>query len=149
MSPKYDPNIIELHCDKYGAEEYNRISRNNIINNGEKYQAYDKGENNTFTKNYWNPWNSTDVDDDSFVDYPYVVEGNANNTDRFPLIEICVELPSGFEFDPNTPATGITAPTSVDSDLLSTFIGIMVPSLTFIVIVLLVAFVFWKKRQGP
>ncbi|NOR39484.1 MAG: hypothetical protein GQ580_07850, partial [Candidatus Thorarchaeota archaeon] len=43
---------------------YNTISRNNIINNGEKYQACDKGENNTFTQNYWNPWNSTDADDD-------------------------------------------------------------------------------------
>jgi parallel beta-helix repeat protein len=124
---------------------YNTISRNNIINNGEKYQAYDKGENNTFTQNYWNPWNSTDGDGDSFVDYPYVIEGNANNTDRFPLIEICVGLPLGYEFDPNTPAMSIATPPPIDSDLFSTFVGIMVPSSTFIV--LLVVLVFWKKRQ--
>ena len=127
---------------------YNTISHNNIINNGEKYQAYDKGENNTFTQNYWNPWNSTDVDDDSFVDYPYVIEGNANNTDGFPLTEICAVLPLGFEFDPNTPAIVVTSPPSIDSDLFSIFIGIAIPSLTFIVIILLVVFVFWKKRRG-
>lgn len=125
---------------------YNTISRNNIINNGEKYQSYDKGENNTFAQNYWNPWNSTDVDDDSFVDYPYIIEGNANNTDRFPLIEICAELPVGYEFDPNTPAIGIVAPTSVDSDPFSMYFGFMIPSLTFITIVLLVVLVFRKNR---
>jgi len=124
---------------------YNTISRNNIINNGETYQACDKGENNTFTQNHWNPWNSTDVDGDSFVDYPYVIEGNANNTDRFPLTEIYVELPLGYEFDPNTPAIGNTTPTSVDSDPFSVFVGITIPSSIFMV--LLVVFVFWKKRQ--
>jgi len=127
---------------------FNTISRNNIINNGEKYQAYDKGENNTFARNYWNPWNSTDVDNDSFVDYPYIIEGNANNTDKFPLTEICAELPIGYEFKPNTPATGITAPTSIDSDPFSMYLGFLIPSLTFIVIVLLVVVVVLKKRQS-
>ena len=30
MSPKYDPDIIELHFDKYGAEEWERLDKDPI-----------------------------------------------------------------------------------------------------------------------
>ena len=30
MTPKYNPNIIELHFDKYGAEEWDRLDKDSI-----------------------------------------------------------------------------------------------------------------------
>lgn len=131
---------IGLRC------KYNTITLNNFINNGETYQALDKGENNTFSQNYWNPWNSTDDDGDSFVDYPYIIEGNANNTDTQPLTETCAELPVGFEFDPNTPATGSTTPTDLQPDSFPLIIGIT--AIGSISLVLLVVIVFRKKQQA-
>ncbi|UCG01536.1 MAG: right-handed parallel beta-helix repeat-containing protein [Candidatus Heimdallarchaeota archaeon] len=69
-------------------------SRNNVIqfnnlvqNNGGKTQALDNGTNNAFTYNYWDEWPISDTNNDLIIDNPYLIDGNANNTDPYPLTE--------------------------------------------------------------
>ena len=47
-------------------------------------QAIDNGTNNIFNKNYWSDWNSPDYDGDNYVDYPYQINGTAQNQDLLP-----------------------------------------------------------------
>ncbi|MFX0171253.1 MAG: NosD domain-containing protein [Candidatus Hodarchaeota archaeon] len=79
----YGVSLI-LHSDN------NLVSLNTFYRNtqGSISQAYDNGKNNIFTQNFWNDWVSPDMDEDGFVDSPYMIDGPANNSDPFPLISI-------------------------------------------------------------
>jgi parallel beta-helix repeat protein len=72
----------------------NLIHHNNIINNiwnlqFFKCQAADDGTNNIWnTKtegNYWSEWTSPDNNSDGIVDKPYLIKGNAEVKDLYPL----------------------------------------------------------------
>ncbi|MBN2229748.1 MAG: right-handed parallel beta-helix repeat-containing protein [Candidatus Thorarchaeota archaeon] len=63
------------------------ITRNAFINNGGTAQVYDDGENNVYIYNYYDDWTSPDVDADQIVDVPYVMDGDADNEDPYPLTE--------------------------------------------------------------
>jgi parallel beta-helix repeat protein len=64
----------------------NIIKWNNFLgNNLGSSQAYDDGRNNIFVFNYWDDWVNPDKDEDGVVDYPYVISGEASNTDPTPL----------------------------------------------------------------
>ncbi|MFX0050982.1 MAG: right-handed parallel beta-helix repeat-containing protein, partial [Candidatus Hermodarchaeota archaeon] len=79
----YGVSLI-LHSDN------NLVSLNSFYRNaqGSISQAYDNGKNNIFTQNFWNDWVYPDMDEDGFVDSPYMIDGPVNNSDPFPLISI-------------------------------------------------------------
>jgi parallel beta-helix repeat protein len=66
----------------------NIVHWNNFLYNnpGPSTQAFDDGNNNNFTHNYWSNWSSLDNDADGIVDLPYPISGEANNQDSSPLV---------------------------------------------------------------
>lgn len=74
---------INLDASNYNTVLYNDLSENNQWVN---FQAIDKGSNNVFVYNYWSDWTSPDANGDGVVDEPYVINGSANNQDKYPLV---------------------------------------------------------------
>ncbi|MFX0015750.1 MAG: NosD domain-containing protein [Promethearchaeota archaeon] len=75
----------------YGIQLYwgdnNRIHNNYLGNNNKgESQAYDGGDNNLFDYNFWADWLTPDEDHDGIVDYSYLIEGPAINSDHYPLV---------------------------------------------------------------
>jgi len=64
----------------------NEVYLNDFLrNNPEGFsQAYDDGEENEFYNNYWNEWDTPDTNEDGVVDFPYSIEGIADNFDHLP-----------------------------------------------------------------
>jgi len=56
-------------------------------------QGFDNGQDitNFFMKNYWSEMNYPDMDSDGYVDIHYILDGNTNNTDAFPLVEPVID----------------------------------------------------------
>ena len=82
-------------------------SRNNVIqfnnfaqNNGGITQAFDDGAKNAFAYNYWDEWPISDTNNDRIIDNPYLIDGDANNTDPYPLTEFSSDA---IEKTQNTP----------------------------------------------
>jgi parallel beta-helix repeat protein len=61
------------------------VKFNAFTNNGGICQIRDDGTTNIVSQNYYDDWNTPDVDANGYVDTPYVFEGDANNQDDFPL----------------------------------------------------------------
>ncbi|MFX1286051.1 MAG: NosD domain-containing protein [Promethearchaeota archaeon] len=71
-----------------GGSAWNLIEWNDFINNkGQTSQALDDVSlsNTTFNYNYWGDWTSPDSEPNGIVDHPYLIDGNANNNDPYPL----------------------------------------------------------------
>jgi len=62
----------------------NDFLENNQIDQ-ESSQANDDGITNIFIGNYWDDWTMPDRNRDGIVDYPYQIDGKANNYDYYPL----------------------------------------------------------------
>jgi parallel beta-helix repeat protein len=79
-----------------GYSSDNSVYRNNFINNTvhvdgntlEYPNSWDDGREG----NYWSNYNGTDANHDGIGDTPYVID--ANNTDRYPLMNVIPEFPS-------------------------------------------------------
>ena len=79
-----------------GYSSDNSVYRNNFINNTvhvdgntpEYSNSWDDGREG----NYWSNYNGTDANHDGIGDTPYVID--ANNTDRYPLMNVIPEFPS-------------------------------------------------------
>jgi parallel beta-helix repeat protein len=71
---------------------HNKIVHNNFIKNcfGRHTQAYDDTDMNHWNfsdeGNYWSDLVEPDADRDGIVDTPYVLSGNANAKDYYPLV---------------------------------------------------------------
>lgn len=63
----------------------NIATSNYLFGNGDNCQANNDGESNTIDGNYWNDWTSPDANDDSIVDVPYEIEGDAESNDPNPM----------------------------------------------------------------
>jgi parallel beta-helix repeat protein len=76
---------IYLNDDSNGSAR-NRIEWNNFFGNnkGSTIQARNEGSTNTFTKNFWDHLSGTDVNDDSFIDVGYDIDGMGH--DPSPLV---------------------------------------------------------------
>ena len=76
---------IGIFFDQYS--HYNVVYLNRLIDNG--VQAQDDGANNDWeyatTGNYWNDYTGKDVNDDSFGDTPYIIQGIAGSLDIYPI----------------------------------------------------------------
>ena len=70
----------------------NRVTENDFLLNQYSPQARDSGSHNTFTGNYWNPWNATDC---------YEIAGEAGNKDLSPAAEPNRPVPEWLEIEPN------------------------------------------------
>jgi hypothetical protein len=63
------------------------ISWNIFISDGDtSSQFLDNSYNNSFIFNYWDEWIEPDKDMNGIVDFPYLIDGDANNSDPFPLV---------------------------------------------------------------
>ncbi|MGY5874049.1 MAG: right-handed parallel beta-helix repeat-containing protein, partial [Candidatus Thorarchaeota archaeon] len=103
-------NHVEDSSDygfKTAAEsEYMEITQNVFINNGATgSQVYDEGGNNTYIYNYYDEWISPDADSDLIIDVPYVIDGDADNEDPYPLAD-----PNAVPPETDDPTTGTGAP---------------------------------------
>ncbi|GAH06745.1 unnamed protein product, partial [marine sediment metagenome] len=65
----------------------NAIIFNNFIDNNENLlnQASDGGVSNNFTRNFWDNWITPDADENGIIDSPYLITGNTEGDDLFPL----------------------------------------------------------------
>jgi parallel beta-helix repeat protein len=87
---------IQLH-----HSDNSRVTNNDIINNGDP-QAWDYGDDNVFTHNYWHEWIGNDTNNDSIIDVPMVIHGSAENTDSRPSLNPINTLPPWYDFVPIT-----------------------------------------------
>ena len=63
----------------------NVVQGNYFFLNGETCQATDDGTNNFIDANYWDDWITPDANNDSIVDSPYSIVGDAENSDLHPM----------------------------------------------------------------
>jgi parallel beta-helix repeat protein len=68
----------------------NTVYHNNFNNNTQQVYVYSQSSNswdNTCEGNYWSDYNGTVFDKYGIGDSPYIID--ANNTDRYPLMNLC------------------------------------------------------------
>jgi parallel beta-helix repeat protein len=61
------------------------VMYNTFIENGVTCQVCDDGTSNLISHNYYDDWNSPDADGNGYVDLPYIISGDSENQDDFPL----------------------------------------------------------------
>jgi parallel beta-helix repeat protein len=78
-------NYVGIYLNPLSYE--NKIQNNSFygLNFGDS-QATDDGERNSFMFNYWDDWTGPDADPDGVVDELYLLDGDANNKDPYPLV---------------------------------------------------------------
>lgn len=95
-------NNSEYGLKLSGETSLNMIKNNSFINNNHfgLFQALDNGINNNFSYNYWDDWSDPDHNQDGLINDPYQIDGNTNNQDFFPLIQIPINIvPNGKDGD--------------------------------------------------
>jgi parallel beta-helix repeat protein len=72
------------------SSHYNRVQSNNFTGNNPdgKSQAIDNGTHNTFEYNFWDDWSIPDTNADGLVDVPYLIDGETNNFDWYPIARL-------------------------------------------------------------
>ncbi|MHA1472697.1 MAG: right-handed parallel beta-helix repeat-containing protein [Promethearchaeota archaeon] len=89
---------------------------NNSISNPAGINAYDNGTNTIWNLgtlgNYWNDYDDDDDDDDGIGDTPYLISGDANSQDNYPIWEDGDDIyPTFFRNSPSAPLIfGASAP---------------------------------------
>jgi parallel beta-helix repeat protein len=125
----------------------NVIEGNYFFNNGETCQASDDGTDNLFDLNYWDDWTSPDANNDSIVDVPYSIEGDAENSDLHPLAIPDKSLPPWFVITTTSTTTGNATETTTSSTGNDMLIDPLILGLgVSIVAVILVIVIVAKKR---
>ena len=81
------------------------VRYNSFIDNGDTCQVCDDGTSNIVSHNYYDDWDSPDVDVNGYVDSPYAFEGDSENQDEYPLAEAGV-VPTEVEPTPTTGTGG-------------------------------------------
>ncbi|MHA2369096.1 MAG: NosD domain-containing protein [Candidatus Hodarchaeales archaeon] len=68
------------------TSDSNEITRNDFMNNAPQNtaQGFDSGLINAILYNYWDDWLTPDVDNDSYVDSPYLLDGMSSSRDDYP-----------------------------------------------------------------
>ena len=99
----FEAGAINLH-----ESDDSRIELNDFYDNGED-QAWDYGNNNIFTDNYWHEWIANDTNENGILDLPKLIAGG-DNTDPRPHAIPINPIPSWYDFKP------ITGPHPPDPD---------------------------------
>jgi len=117
---------------KLGAPTTNTsVTVNSFINNvGVSSQILDDGENNDISYNHYSDWITPDEDMNGIVDVAYSLDGEASNSDPFPIVDVSGRIP--------TITTTTVGALSIDSVLIAG-IGIGVVALIIVI--------FFVKRR--
>ncbi|MBD3407799.1 MAG: hypothetical protein GF411_16895 [Candidatus Lokiarchaeota archaeon] len=96
-------NLIGMNSD-YGVSlssnsVNNSITWNSFVQNTGTSQCYDAGANNEFMFNFYSDWIAPDANDDDIIDFPYAIDGAAENQDPYPRASI--------DADPTMPSMGL------------------------------------------
>ncbi|MHA1907498.1 MAG: right-handed parallel beta-helix repeat-containing protein [Candidatus Thorarchaeota archaeon] len=131
-------NIIK-DSDNYGLylsspTSNTTVTENSFIGNGEDCQVKDAGSENKFFLNFYDDWISPDSNSDDIVDSPYVFDGQAGNSDPFPLVSPELEIPD-IPTDASYTSTTMDFPLEV----------VAIASVAVIGILLTMVFFFKKK----
>ncbi len=117
----------------------NVVQNNYFFMNGETCQATDDGVNNFIDANYWDDWTSPDANNDSIVDVPYSIEGDAENSDIHPMTIPDRSLPPWY-IEETTTTIGTSDGEPIPMDPLLIAVGVSA------VVIILVVAVFVKKK---
>ena len=136
-------NVI-ANNSRWGVEftadaDDNVVQNNYFFMNGDACQASDDGANNFIDANYWDDWTSPDANNDSIVDVPYSIDGDAENSDLHPMTIPDKSIPP-YYIEETTTTTGTSDGVPIPLDPLLLTVGVSV-----IVIILVIA-IFVKKR---
>lgn len=125
-----------------GTTHDNSVIGNYFFLNGETCQATDDGDNNFIDNNYWDDWTTPDANNDTIVDIPYAIDGDAENSDLHPMavpdiwIDPWFRGPCACENETTTTTTG--GGLSLDPVLLT--VG------TSAVVIVLIVAVFVRRK---
>jgi parallel beta-helix repeat protein len=112
----------------------NTIMENSFIRNGEGCQAFDSGSDNSIIFNYYSDWTTPDLDSNSIVDEPYLIDGTTDSSDSYPLVEPYIDI-SGISTTSQDTDTTIVVP-----------LDVIVPVGTVLVVLVVVLILVLKKR---
>jgi len=165
-------NNIIINCESGGInlhESDNSLIQMNDFYDNSEFQAWDYGDDNIFSDNYWHEWIGNDSDSNDIIDVPKLIMGGGN-TDSRPCASPVNPIPSWYDFEPITgpppepePTTSTTdsittttyteAPTSTNTNSTTTandegFIFLTTISSAGIVAVLLVAFLVIRRKDN-
>lgn len=124
------------------------ITRNVFINNGEMKQVCDDGVNNEFIYNYYDDWASPDMDSNQIVDEPYVLDGDAENEDPYPLANPNAIPPPPETTNTTTTSTTTSAITTKETEQTGLQIPLGLIEIGAGVIVLVTVSLFFLKRKS-
>jgi hypothetical protein len=80
------------NCSGYALDLASTVTNATVRQNiffacGDGCQVIDDGDDNEFMYNHFSEWISPDADLDNVVDIPYLVDGEAENEDPYPLVD--------------------------------------------------------------
>lgn len=114
-------NITGYAVNLEPGSSYFSVKYNTFIDNGVDCQVCDDGTSNLISQNFYDDWSSPDDDADGYVDSPYVLDGDAENQDDFPLAVAGV-VPTGSV----TTSTTVENPLPMDLLLIAGAVGAIV-----------------------
>ncbi|TFG33094.1 hypothetical protein EU528_01175 [Candidatus Thorarchaeota archaeon] len=120
----------------------NLIQNNYFFMNGDTCQATDDGANNVFDSNYWDDWIAPDANNDSIVDIPYEIDGDAENSDLHPMAAPNESIPPWY-VAPSTSGNETTTTTGTSLPIEPLFLAIGGSA----VVIVLIGVIFVKKRK--
>lgn len=89
----FETGGINLH-----ESDNSYIARNDFYDNS-RIQAWDYGDDNIFTDNYWHEWIANDTDENGILDAPKLISGG-DNMDSRPCASPVNPIPSWYDFEP-------------------------------------------------
>lgn len=97
-------NNIVINCESGGInlhESDNSVIQMNDFYDNSEIQAWDYGDDNIFSDNYWHEWIGNDTDSNDIIDVPKLINGG-NNIDPRPCASPVNPIPSWYDFEPIT-----------------------------------------------
>ncbi|MHA1908347.1 MAG: right-handed parallel beta-helix repeat-containing protein [Candidatus Thorarchaeota archaeon] len=107
-------NNTNLGVKISSTSDNSTVMFNDFLENNVTCQAWDDGENNEFSGNYYSSWNAPDDDSDGTVDIAYPIGGDANNTDSQPSVLPNCITPAWYTY---SQVSGISTNDSDQQDL--------------------------------
>jgi parallel beta-helix repeat protein len=104
-------NLI-VNSSEYGLKLASTTANTSVFENsfidsiGVTSQVLDEGENNVISYNHYSDWVTPDADDNGIVDVAYALDGDATNSDPYPIVDSAGTIPvtattsAGLPIDP-------------------------------------------------
>ena len=107
-------------------------------------QILDDGDDNNVSYNHYNDWISPDADSNGIVDVEYSLDGDASNSDPFPIVDSSAIAPTTATTTGTITNTNTTSSTTGDT---GTPLDITLIAGVGVAIVVLLVIVFVVKRR--